>query len=138
MIFKDGDSFTVPAEAGPVPSICIVFGGNDAEQPTKDEQEFFLVMQACFDKFIQRNRKRQGVWRRSGLKGQTKEIFAKAERMFYEVIKYDTVPDGDDFEDIVNYTIFALILMRDFKTNGGEEAVTAGPRRFLLNGKWPW
>ncbi len=69
----------------------------------------------------EREQERQGVWRRSGLRGQVFHLFAKAERAFSEVMRGDVVND-DHFYDAINYATFALRL----------------PHEGDRNGDWPW
>lgn len=109
---------------------------------TRDEQEFYIVLQKLWDKFVQRNRLRHGVWRRSGLRGQTHEIFAKAERAYVQTHVAEEIPDRDHFEDIVIYAIFALILMNESENKVpslASDLMTREDRKtMLLFGQWPY
>lgn len=101
---------------------------------------FFLVMQKCFNKFVERNRERHGVWRRSGMRGMTHEVLAKAERAYMDVFVAREVPDEDHFEDVVNYAIFALILLNDWeRASSSEEGRGLYQDRIkkFMHGEWP-
>lgn len=73
--------------------------------------------------YVERNRRRRGVWRRSGLKGQVFHIFAKAERLF-EQIMHDGEHDPEEIIDLINYAAFADRL----STGTVQDA----------KGTWPW
>jgi hypothetical protein len=119
------------------PNPSIVACVHDDNHMTADETAFFLVMQRCFDKFVQRNRKRHGVWRMSGLNGQTHEIYAKAERAYVEVHSHRDYPDRDHFEDLVNYAIFAQILMDEAEKEAGAVKPYDEIFRKVMYGTWP-
>lgn len=73
--------------------------------------------------YVERNRRRRGVWRRSGLKGQVFHIFAKAERLF-ELIMHNSEFDPEEIIDLINYAAFADRL------SAGEVGD--------MKGTWPW
>lgn len=78
----------------------------------------------------EREKERQGVWRRSGIKGQVTHVFAKAERAFREVFQNNKIPNEDHLYDVINYAAFALRLgYQTFSTMNDELA---------LKGEWPW
>ncbi len=79
------------------------------------------VVMTALARMQERNSKRKGVWKRSGLKGQVFHLFAKAERVFTRVQRNE-MPDDDDLIDAINYAIFAEVLRR----------------RGDINGRWPW
>lgn len=120
-----------------------MYKGSDRDRPTiallnttdgnmtEDEAAFFLVLQRCFDKFVERNRERHGVWRRSGLRGMGHEIFAKAERAYIQTNVVGEVPDRDHYEDIINYAVFALIMMDQ------TDRLPKPYHQPLLYGEWP-
>jgi hypothetical protein len=100
------------------------------------------VFLSCIHKYRTRNEERNGVWKRSGLKGQTEEVYAKAERAFVEVFQLNRVPNRDHYVDCINYAAFALVLMAKFHVEGigSHDSVrqTWLRERKLLNGDWPW
>jgi hypothetical protein len=104
-------------------------------QPTKDEEEFFTIFQKVFDKFVEKNRKRHGIWRRSGVAGQVHEIFQKAERAYMEAYVSREVPDPDHFQDVIVYSIFCLILMEKWEHPEGEAPADLYNR--VMYGEWP-
>lgn len=122
----------------------------EGEDPTNDEIAVFEELQKCFDKFVRRNRGRHGVWRRSGIRGQTHELYAKSERAYIQTHTEREIPDPDHYQDLVNYAIFALVLLRQHQMNvdivaGEGVTVIDGPKleeirkineRFLY-GEWP-
>jgi hypothetical protein len=71
----------------------------------------------------ERESERRGVWRRSGLKGQTFHVFAKAERAFLQVMAGE-LPNRDHYLDLINYAAFAVVLL-----DAGQPAI---------DGVWPW
>lgn len=105
---------------------------------TADEGAFFAVMQRCFDKFVERNRKRHGVWRNSGLKGQTHEIYSKGERAYVQVHNHQVYPDRDHFEDAVNYAIFAQILMDEAEAAAEQMEPYGEIFQTAMYGTWPY
>lgn len=115
----------------PGPTICLVQSTDDSQKATVEEQQFFMVMRECYDKFIERNRERHGVWKRSGLRGQTHEIFAKAERAYMDVFIAQTFPDRDHYRDLVNYSLFAMMLLDAY------EGLPVPKLNNLLHGEWP-
>lgn len=119
-------------------SVTITLSHGTDETPTKDELEFYLVMQKCFDKFVERNRKRHGVWRLSGMRGQVWNVFSKAERAYVDTFVAGEAPDIDHFEDVVNYAIFALILLKDREARVNPNAApTVEEFKSFMNGTWP-
>lgn len=100
---------------GTFPTIEIL--DDDESQPTNDELAFFEVLKVCYDKFVARNRQRHGIWRRSGIRGMTHEVFAKAERAYVQVHVENEIPDPDHYQDVVNYAIFTLILLQQHQFN---------------------
>lgn len=97
---------------------------------------------AAMAKYLERNSERKSVWRRSGLRGQTQNVFAKGERAFMQVMEGD-VPNVDNFIDAIVYSTFALILMEDHSERlasgyGTVEETQEILLRGLLNGYWPW
>lgn len=89
------------------------------------------VLLDAFDKYLERNRERSGLWRRSGLRGQTQNVFAKGERAFEQVMR-GTIPNEDNYIDAIVYSAFALILMKEAEAEGHKDVLG------LLNGRWPW
>jgi hypothetical protein len=95
-------------------------------------------MQRCFDLFVERNRERHSVWRRSGLRGQTFEVFAKAERAYTQVFTAQEVPNRDHYRDMINYSIFALILMDEDESRKRDRSFDDRERfKKLMHGEWP-
>lgn len=78
---------------------------------------------------------RRGVWRRSGVKGQVMHAYAKAERAFMALFKFDEVPDEDHLLDQINYAAFALRL-QDEAIGRWQADIQAVNKS--LNGEWPW
>ncbi len=66
---------------------------------------------------IERSGQRGQVWRRSGVKGASFQLMAKAERAFSEVMA-GRRPDPDNYIDAINYAAFALRLMADGEAKG--------------------
>jgi hypothetical protein len=91
---------------------------------THTEKEWIDVLLRSWAVMHDRQAKRPDVWRRSGAKGMVFELFAKAERLFTNVMADQADHDEARAEllDIVNYAIFAHV------------QITSGNK----NGKWPW
>lgn len=85
-------------------------------------QQFRPMVNAMF-LYVEKNRRRRGVWRRSGLKGQVFHIFAKAERLF-EIIMHDGEHDPEEIIDLINYAAFA-------------DRLSTGEVKDM-KGTWPW
>jgi hypothetical protein len=102
----------------------------EPESDFRDELvSYCRVLLKSFSIYLDRNKDRKGVWRNSGLRGQTLNVFAKAERAFGQVMG-GTIPDEDHFIDCINYSVFALILLDDLSKGTSFKAI--------LDGRWPW
>jgi hypothetical protein len=97
-----------------------------SEEQHDEVCEFSKIMLEALSLYLGRNPRRLGVWRRSGLRGQTQNLFAKAERAFVQAMS-EEIPDEDHYFDAIVYSVFALLLLRNHQT-----------RNELLNGTWPW
>jgi hypothetical protein len=88
------------------------------------DNEWNDVMNACRQIMNERQKKRKDVWRRSGARGMVSHVFAKAERAF--ALLMERSPDLAEAEaelvDVINYSAFCLIQLRNQN----------------LNGEWPW
>jgi hypothetical protein len=91
------------------------------------------IFRACVSLYRERTTERGDVWRRSGVRGQTFHVYAKAERAFMQVMRGE-LPNPDHFVDLINYATFALILITEFEDRGEDELGQAP----ALNGEWPW
>lgn len=104
-------------------------------QSRDDAEAIAKVLLDAFDKYLERNRERSSIWRRSGLRGQTENLFAKGERAFAQAMRGE-VPNVDNYIDAIVYSAFALVLMREADGNGPVPSELQ--TRELLNGEWPW
>lgn len=86
------------------------------------------VLREALNLYAERAAERAEVWRRSGVKGQTFHLMAKAERAFLQVMSGD-LPNRDHYIDMINYAAFAIRLIDD-----GEDM----DEQDVLRGDWPW
>lgn len=88
---------------------------------SSDDVDVARVLLRTYELYLERNSERKAVWKNSGLKGQTFNIFSKAERAFHE-IEHGELPNMDNYLDGILYNVFGAILR-------AEEDVY---------GTWPW
>lgn len=107
----------------------------------RDMVKFIDQLSRAVSKYQERDAERKGVWRRGGVKGQVRDSYAKAERLFFEAHHHNELPSEDDLLDIINYSVFALILLREGfdKANGSENDERNNRVKMrTMNGEWPW
>lgn len=94
------------------------------------------ALSEAFAIHVERESERSGVWERSGLRGQAMHVFAKAERAFTAVARGD-VPNIDNFLDLINYSAFAIRLIRNAEHDASMRGLPVDKDK-LLDGEWPW
>jgi len=86
----------------------------------EDMKEFFA--RRCLSVIADREGERQGVWKRSGMKGSAFHVQAKAERIFQAAQRNDVETVMKELPDLINYGIFT-----------GLQAEAGN-----VDGEWPW
>jgi len=76
----------------------------------------------CLSVIMEREGERQGVWKRSGMKGSAFHVQAKSERIFQAAQRGDIETVMKELPDLINYGIFT-----------GLQAQAEN-----VDGEWPW
>ncbi len=91
---------------------------------TLTDNDWAAVVRAAWMVMQDRQGKRSDVWRRSGARGMAFSIYAKAERVFENIMgrRLDQQEAVEELLDIINYSIFCYMQV-------------ASENR---DGDWPW
>jgi hypothetical protein len=103
--------------------------------PKKAPAAYAAALEEAANLYIERGIERSEVWRRSGVRGQTSHIMAKAERAFSQAMRGE-IPNRDNYVDLINYAAFALVLIDEAGVGVDPEVVDVTAS--VLNGDWPW
>jgi hypothetical protein len=107
-----------PTSQSAYPTLCV------EGEMTETDRDWIEQMMRAWSIMQERQAARSDVWRRSGARGMAHELFAKAERLFDNLMSGE--PDIEqamaELPDIINYAVFCSMQVR---LNN-------------LNGSWPW
>lgn len=95
---------------------------------TQDEGQHLIEFLRAFDIYVERNSKRDSLWRKFGWRDSLMHMRSKMERVFVMLRSgrpeefTGTVDDMDDLYDLLNYTVFCIRNLKDNNENGDFEA----------------
>jgi hypothetical protein len=94
-------------------------------EPNEDLIEQVTPMVMAIQLYIDRNKKREGVWARSGARGCAFHVFAKAERLWAQVMRSQTDRDPIDRQEILDLINYSAMLLRQLEASN-------------FDGFWDW